>query len=85
MARVLGTPSADDVKRVAVAALVAALDDGKETAPKKPRLTAMRAIGTGAVLYTTGRAVISGRRFFNERINGDGEELEEDDDLDEDD
>jgi hypothetical protein len=46
MARVLGTLSADDVKRVAVAAL----DDGKDKASKKPGLTALRAVGTGAVL-----------------------------------
>ena len=30
MAKIVGKPNADDVKRVAVAALVAALDDGKE-------------------------------------------------------
>src|SRR5688500_18808678 len=85
MARVVGTLSADDVKRVAVAALVAALDDGKEKASKKPGLTGLRAVGTGAVLYTAGRAVISGRRFVKERMNGDdGEEFEEDEDFVED-
>ena len=78
MARVLGTLSADDVKRVAVAALVAALDDGKEKASKKPGLTGLRAVGTGAVLYTAGRAVISGRHFVKERMDGDdGEEFED--------
>jgi hypothetical protein len=30
MAKIMGKPNADDVKRVAVAALVAALDDGKD-------------------------------------------------------
>src|SRR3954451_6856035 len=69
MAKVLGKPSADDVKRVAVAALVAALGDGKEKARKNPRLTGMRAMATGAVLYTAGRAVIGGRRVINDRLN----------------
>src|SRR3954447_16186010 len=74
MAKVLGKPSADDVKRVAVAALVAALDDNKEKARKNPRMTGMRAMATGAVLYTAGRAVLGGRRFINERLNGSDEE-----------
>src|SRR3954447_11145154 len=96
MAKVLGKPSADDVKRVAVAALVAALDDSKEKARKKPALTGMRAMATGAVLYTAGRAVVGGRRFINERLNGAGEEesadeyddepvAEDDEDFDEED
>ena len=50
MAKIVGKPNAEDVKRVAVAALVAALDDGKEKAQKNPRLTGMRAVATGAVL-----------------------------------
>jgi hypothetical protein len=84
MAKVLGKPSADDVKRVAVAALVAALDDSKEKARKKPGLTGVRAVATGAVLYTAGRAVIGGRRFIREHMNGtdDGEAEAEGDDGD---
>src|SRR5688500_15834195 len=92
MAKIVGKPNADDVKRVAVAALVAALDDGKENAKKNPRLTGMRAVATGAVLYTAGKVAFNGRRFISERLNGgeepeedeqdydDDEELEEDDD-----
>jgi hypothetical protein len=82
MAKVLGKPSADDVKRVAVAALVAALDDGKEKARKKPGLTGVRAMATGAVLYTGARAVIGGRRFISDRLNGQPEDEEEFDDSD---
>src|ERR1044071_3004746 len=91
MAKVIGKPNADDVKRVAVAALVAALDDGKEKAQKNPRLTGVRAVATGAVLYTAGRAVIGGRRFINERMNNAEEHhddeavAEDDDDFEEDD
>ena len=63
------------MKRVAVAALVAALDDGH----------GLRAVGAGAVLYSAGRTVISGRRLVAERMNGDDEEeLEEDEDFVED-
>src|SRR5689334_9090259 len=76
MAKMLGKPSADDVKRVAVAALVAALDDSKEKARKNPRLTGVRAVATGAVLYTAGKAVIGGSRFISDRLNGSGEEEE---------
>src|SRR5215217_4780302 len=86
MAKVLGKPSPEDVKRVAVAALVAALDDGKEKARKNPRLTGMRAVATGAVLYTAGKAAYSGRRFISEHLNRDGEpedEAYQEDDVDE--
>ena len=79
MAKIVGKPNVDDVKRVAVAALVAALDDGKDTARKNPRLTGMRAVAAGAVLYTAGKAAFSGRRFINERLNqNDGEAPDED-------
>src|SRR3954471_18959625 len=86
MAKVLGKPSPEDVKRVAVAALVAALDDGKEKARKNPRMTGMRAVATGAVLYTAGRAVVGGSRFVREHLNGEGqaEEEEPEDSVDDD-
>ena len=90
MAKILGKPNADDVKRVAVAALVAALDDSKEHARKNPRLTGVRAVATGAVLYTAGKAALTGRRLLNERLNRNDEEPEDevyddDEDFDEDD
>ena len=89
MAKIVGKPNAEDVKRVAVAALVAALDDNKEKARKNPRLTGMRAVATGAVLYTAGKAAFSGRRFISERLNRDEEEpedevYEDDEDVEED-
>ena len=37
MAKIKASRTADDVKRVAVAALVAALDDGKEQARRRSR------------------------------------------------
>ena len=85
MAKIVGKPNADDVKRVAVAALVAALDDSKEHARKNPRLTGVRAVATGAVLYTAGKAALNGRRFVNEHLRNGSGEPEEDDDVYEDD
>ena len=90
MAKIVGKPNADDVKRVAVAALVAALDDGKEKAKKKPGLTGMRAVATGAVLYTAGKVAFNGRRFISERLQSDDEPEEDEvyddeEDLEEDD
>src|SRR5918994_429668 len=89
MAKIVGKPNADDVKRVAVAALVAALDDGKENAKKKPGLTGMRAVATGAVLYTAGKVAFNGRRFISERLQSDDgseedEALDDDEELEED-
>src|SRR3954468_20044222 len=82
-------PNADDVRRVALAALATALEDRKEEVKKKPGLTGVRAVATGAVIYTAGRAAFAGRRFYRDRFGadaqngdggGDGEEQEETDD-----
>ena len=83
--------TADDVRRVAVAALTAALDDRKDEARSKPGLTGVRAVATGAVLYTAGRAAFGSRRFIRERFgddedryeDGDGPEAEADEEYDE--
>ena len=61
-------PSSDDVRKVVLAALATALDDRKEEAKKKPGLTGVRAVATGAVIYTAGRAAFSGRRLIKERF-----------------
>src|ERR1044072_2424426 len=71
-------PTADDVRRVALAALTAALEDGKQEAKKKPGLTGVRAVATGAVIYTAGRAAFSGRRFIRDHFGSAGEAREED-------
>jgi hypothetical protein len=73
----------DDVRKVALAALVSALDDRKEEAKRKPGLTGVRAVATGAVIYTAGKAAFSGRRFIREHLGSDGEP-EARDDRDED-
>jgi hypothetical protein len=66
--------TADDVRRVALAALTAALEDGKQEAKDKPGLTGVRAVATGAVLYTAGRAVFTGRRFVREHVGSEAQE-----------
>jgi hypothetical protein len=76
-------PSADDVRRVALAALAAALEDRKEEAKKKPGLTGVRAVATGAVIYTAGRAAFTGRRFVRDHFGSDGQVDEGDDEADE--
>ena len=76
-------PTADDVRRVALAALVSALDEGKQDAKKKPGLTGVRAVATGAVIYTAGVAAFKGRRFVQDQIaayrdGADDDEYDED-------
>jgi hypothetical protein len=69
--------TADDVRRVALAALATALEDSKQEAKKKPGLTGVRAVATGAVLYTAGRAAFTGRRFLRDRFGSNGARDEE--------
>src|SRR4051812_48909417 len=73
--------TADDVRQVLLSAVADALDEGKQEARKKPGLTGVRAVATGAVLYTTGRAALAGRRFYREHFvadaHGDGDEPDE--------
>jgi len=69
--------TADDVRKVALAALSTVLDDGKQEARKKPGLTGVRAVATGAVLYTAGKAALNGRRFLREHTGSDAEQDED--------
>jgi hypothetical protein len=68
--------TADDVRRVALAALATALENSREEARKKPGLTGVRAVATGAVIYTAGRAVYTGRRLLREHLASDGDKPE---------
>src|SRR4051812_3216233 len=70
----------DDVRDVVLSALADALDDGKQEAKKKPGLTGVRAVATGAVLYTAGRAAVAGRRFYRDRFGADADGSEEQED-----
>ena len=73
------TSTADDVKKVLLTALIAALEDQKAT--KKPRrgITGVRALATGAVLYTAGRA---GSKLLTDRVQS-GSDGRDDEDEDE--
>src|ERR1044072_7536680 len=70
-------PTADDVRRVALAARTAALEDGKQEAKKKQGLTGVRAVATGAVIYAAGRAAVSVRPFIRDHFGSDGEARED--------
>ena len=74
--------SSDEVRKVVLAALATALDDRKEEAKQKPGLTGVRAVATGAVIYTAGRAAFSGGLLIKERFGSDGRP--DDDDRSED-
>jgi len=76
-------PTADDVRRVALAALVSALDEGKQDAKKKPGLTGVRAVATGAVIYTAGVAAFKGRRFVQDQIAAYRDDADDDEEFDE--
>src|ERR671916_204168 len=69
--------TSDDVRRVALAALATALDDRKEEAKKKPGLTGMRAVATGAVIYTAGKAAFGSRRFIREHLGSNSRDEDE--------
>jgi hypothetical protein len=78
--------TAEEVRRVALAALTAALDDGKQEAKQKPGLTGVRAVATGAVIYTAGMAAFKGRRFVREYlVHRDSEAYADDEELERDD
>jgi hypothetical protein len=70
------TSAADDVRKVLLTALIAALEDQRDKQKPKRGFTAVRALATGAVLYTAGRA---GSRLLTDRLQTDSGEREEDD------
>jgi hypothetical protein len=72
----------DEVRRVVLAALVAALQDAEDSKRKSGGLTGVRALATGAALYGAGRAIVGGRRLLQER-SADGDEAEAQEDEDE--
>src|ERR671914_399058 len=73
--------TSDDVRRVALAALATALDDRKQEAKSKPGLTGMRAVATGAVIYTAGKAAFTSRRFIRDHLGSDARGKDEDEEA----
>src|SRR3954453_8951791 len=79
-------PSGDDVKRVALAALAAALEDGKQEKPEKRSGGAMKGVKTvpaGAVLLVAGRAALKNAPAILDQLQ-DGSEDEDDEFVEED-
>jgi hypothetical protein len=65
------TPT-EELKDVAIEALVNALDDDKRAA--KPGTKGVRALAAGAVIYTAGHAAFKGQRFVREQLSSDTED-----------
>ena len=74
-------PSGDDVRRVALAALAAALDEGTQQQQKAPKrkggLKTVRTVAAGAALYVAGRAAYNNRDAILEQLQ-DGRERDDD-------
>ena len=72
------------MRRIALAALAAALEDGKpDEAPKRSGLKGVRALAAGAALYTAGRVAFSNRDAIRERLGDTDEEEDFDEDEEE--
>jgi hypothetical protein len=59
--------AADELKNVAIAALLNALDESRATESRAKGLTGVRALATGVVIYTAGRAAFKSR-FVREQL-----------------
>ncbi len=75
-------PSGDDVRRVALAALAAALDEGtqQQRAPKRKGglKSGVRTVAAGAALYVAGRAAYNNRDAILEQLQAGREQDDED-------
>jgi hypothetical protein len=58
----------EQLKHAAIEAAVRALDDEKASSKDKPALTGVRAVATGAVLYTAGHAAFKAHRLLREQF-----------------
>ena len=58
----------EELKSVAIAALINALDEKREEKPKRG-LTGVRALTAGLVIYTAGHAAYTGQRLVRERLS----------------
>jgi hypothetical protein len=78
----------DEIRRVGLAALAAAINEARQEQPKKKnrRLTGVGALAAGAALYTAGRAAFTNRDSIREALGSNSDEPEdrEDEQYDED-
>jgi hypothetical protein len=82
-------PSGDDVRRVALAALAAALDEGTQQQQKAPKRkgglkSGVRTVAAGAALFVAGRAAYNNRDAILEQLQ-DGREQDDDEPVAEED
>src|SRR6187200_46349 len=75
-------PSGDDVRRVALAALAAALDEGTQQQQRAPKRkgglkSGVRTVAAGAALYVAGRAAYNNRDAILEQLQ-DGRQQDDD-------
>lgn len=68
---------AEQLKQAAIEAAVTALGDLQDRSKRKPALSGVRAVGTGALLVTAARAAFKGRRFLREQLSSNEAEGEE--------
>jgi hypothetical protein len=62
-------PKADDVRRVALAAIAGAVEEARQQdRNRKSGVTGMRALAAGAALYTAGWAAFGNRRQLLDRV-----------------
>ncbi len=58
----------EELKSVAIAALISALDEKSEKKPKRG-MTGVRALTTGMVIYSAGHAAYTGQKLIRERLS----------------
>src|SRR5215216_2558695 len=73
------TPT-EELKNAAVTALRTALSEESDAKDKRG-LTGVRAVATGAIIYTAGRAAFKGRRFLREQLSSHTDDDQPEDDL----
>jgi hypothetical protein len=61
-------PPIEQLKHAAIEAAVGALANEKASTEDKPALTGVRAVATGALLYTAGRAAFKAQRLLREQF-----------------
>src|SRR5215216_4560371 len=73
------TPT-EELKNAAITALRTALSEESDAKDKRG-LTGVRAVATGAIIYTAGRAAFKGRRFLREQLSSHTDDDQPEDDL----
>jgi hypothetical protein len=62
----------DELRRAALVALASALENQVQERRSKPRMSGVKALAAGAVIYTAGKVAFSNRDFLRDQLSGDG-------------